>query len=335
MKKTIYDIANELGLATSTVSKALNNYRGVSEKTKQRVLDYTRKVKYYPNANASKLKLSRSYTIGIIFSEALNIGLEHNFFSSIIQSFKSYVESNGYEIVFVINNLGNKNMSYVDFCQQKDVEGVIIITSIPSDPHVLELVKSDIPCVTTDLHLEKSTTVISDNKDGIKQAVDFFIESGSKKIGHVAGPLVTLSARERLDAFKEIMSEIDSSYNDENIYYTDHYSFEYGYSAGNEYLLSKDRPDSIICASDEIAFGFIRCMQEHDVKVPEDVQVIGFDDIPFSKYYLPSLSTIKQDTKILGSTAAKHLLDLIESKSSKEENTVIVPVELVIRNSTK
>ena len=178
MKKTIYDVATELGLAPSTVSKAINGAKGVSDKTRKKVLKYVEEIRFFPNTNASKLKTKKSYTIGVIFSEAMGIGLEHNFFSSIIQSFKEYVQEKGYEITFVINNLGNKYMSYIEYCQQKNIEGVFIVTSLPDDTHVEELILSNVHCVSTDIYREGLYTVISDNYDGSVQAVEYFINKG-------------------------------------------------------------------------------------------------------------------------------------------------------------
>lgn len=115
MKKTIYDIAKELKVAPSTVSKALNNSTGISEKTRKKIQAYADQVRYYPNANASKLKTKKTYSIGVIYSDVSNVGLEHSFFSSILQSFKSFVECEGYEITFVITNLANRKISYLDY----------------------------------------------------------------------------------------------------------------------------------------------------------------------------------------------------------------------------
>ncbi len=332
--RTIYDIAKELKVAPSTVSKALNGGSGVSEKMRKRIVEYAKEVRYFPNSIAAKLKAKKSYSIGIIYSEELNVGLEHNFFSSIIQNFKNYVESKGYEITFVINNLGNQEMSYLEFCIKKSLEGVFIVSCNLKDKYLEELINSHIHCVTTDLYQDSICTVISDNIDGSKQAVDYFVSKGHKRIAHITGPIDSLSGIERIEGFIKAMRDNNLSVEDEFIIESKSFSFEEGYAAAKKFLEKDNFPNAAFCASDLIAMGFIKCLRDNGLNVPSDVSVIGFDDISFSKYFEPSLSTLKQDKAALGEIAAKKLLDLIDENSEDNTRITKVPVEFVKRDST-
>lgn len=334
MKPTIYDLAKELKLAPSTVSKALRNKPGISKKTRQKVLDYAKEVRYFPNEFASKLKTKSTYTIGVVYSDDLDIGLEHSFFSSILQSFKTYVEKRGYEITFVINNLGQTEMNYVDFCNHKGIEGVFILSVSQGNPDVQELLDSNIYCVATDHYFEKAATIISDNYQGARKATNYLI-TDDNKVGIISGPLTSISSVERLEGFKDAMEQNNKELDEEFIIEAKHYDFDNGYWAGRVFLEKENRPNSVFVAADLIAMGFIRCLQENGVRVPEDVEVISFDDIPFAHLFTPSLTTIKQDKEMIGKIAAIRLLDMIEHNEHRNYVKELVPIDLIIRDSTR
>ncbi len=335
MGKTIYDIAKELNVAPSTVSKALNGKSGISDKTREKILKYAEEVRYYANYNASKLKMKKSFSIGVVYSEDLDIGLEHFFFSSILQNFKTYVECEGYEITFVITNLGNRKMTYLDFCRQKNVEGVLILTSYENDPYLEELVESDIYCVTTDLYHENLYTVISDNIKGSHLAVEHLYQNGHRKIGHVSEQTLSLAASERMTGFKDSMQKFGLNINEDYIFHTKAYAFEDGYEVGKAFLALKEYPTAMFVVADIVALGFIRALKDGGLKVPEDVSVIGFDDIPFASHFDPPLTTISQDAKTIGQTAGKVLLKQIQNKAENWSGIYKVPVTLKERNSVK
>ncbi len=335
MKKTIYEVASELNVAPSTISKALNGSPGVSDKLRKKILDYAKEVNYFANPIASNLKSKKSYSIGIVFTEHLKIGLQHQFFSSIIQHFKDYVESKGYEITFVITNLGNAKTSYLEFCTQKKIEGVFIVTSSENDNNIKELVNSNIKCVTTDNVGDKLHTIISDNHKGAKLAVDYFHSIGIKRIAHIKGPNYSIAAKERELGFCQTQESHGIKVEDELLIEVAQFSFEHGYQAGREFLKLDNYPEAAFVCSDIIAMGFIRCLNESGVRVPEDVKVIGFDDIEFSRLFTPSLTTIRQNVENIGKTAARKLLTLIQNKDENIQEVERIPVELVLRDSTK
>ncbi|QMS84439.1 LacI family DNA-binding transcriptional regulator [Candidatus Xianfuyuplasma coldseepsis] len=309
---TIYDIAKALGVAPSTVSKALNGGSGVSEKTRNKIIRYANKVRYIPNANASRLKTKRSYSIGIIYSENLNIGLEHHFFSSVIQAFKDYVETKGYEITFVIRNLGNTEMTFLEFCKHKQLDGVFIVVAEHSDKDLQELIDSDIPCVTTDLVEDNIFTVMTDNEYGAKRAVLEFFNNGHRQIAHITGSLNSYAGSERLVGYRKGMNEVGLEDSDDLIFVTEGFTFEDGYVAAGNVLAMDEIPTAVFAAGDDLAFGAIKRFHENGYRVPQDIAVIGFDDGPFAKYFDPPLSTLHQDRLAIGVGAAKYLIQQIE-----------------------
>ena len=142
---TIYDIAKRAGCASSTVSKALNNSNQVSKKRKEEILALAKEMGYVPNSNARLLKTKNSWSIGILFSEDLNIGLEHHFFSGVLQEFKTYVEALGYEVTFVSKKVGAQSLTYLEWCKYKNIDGVLILTVDVDDVNLKELTESGHP----------------------------------------------------------------------------------------------------------------------------------------------------------------------------------------------
>ncbi|TNF08673.1 MAG: LacI family transcriptional regulator, partial [Bacillota bacterium] len=203
-KRTIYTIANDLGLAPSTVSKIINQKGSIHPDTKRRVLDYIKEVGYVPTSSARRLKSKRSYTVGVVFTEEADVGLEHSFFSSILQHFKKYLESHGYELSFIVKKLGEHEMSYLEWCYNKQVDGVYIVVGNYEDQGLIDLIDSEIPCVSTDMILPGLTSVVGDNDLGMKMILNYIKETLKKQtVGLIAGPQTSKAFVERKFAFKK------------------------------------------------------------------------------------------------------------------------------------
>jgi len=326
-----------LELSPGTISKVLNNTGNVSDKTREKVLSHVKKVGYVPASSARMLKSKRTYTIGIIFTEESNVGLEHSFFSSILQHFKSYVEKEGYELSFIVKKLGKHEMSYYQWCVNKRVDGVYIVVGNYNDMGLYELVQSGIPCVSTDMFLPGLHTVVSDDDMGIHIALEYIVGKLKKtKIAMICGPLTSKAFNERLSSFKKYMGAYGLPTYPESFAYAESFGFTSGYNAATS-LLNKviERPEVLLVASDDLALGVLKALRDRGIRVPEDIQVIGFDDIAYAKHFTPALTTIVQDRKLLGETAARELISMIESPHAKFAEVLRLPVELVERESTK
>ncbi len=336
MRKNIYDVARDMNLSPGTISKILHNKGNVSAKTRERVLNYVKEIGFVADSSARILKAKRSSTLGIVFSDIAHFGLEHPFFSSVLQHFKNYVERFGYEIVFIVNRIGDQELSYLKWCKVKKVDGVLIVTGNINKPNIIELVNSDIPAVSTDIVMEHLYTVMSDDYMGVKLGVNYGIKLGFKRFGCITGPLTSRAYYERLAAFQDALEKNGISF-DENLFSeADSYGFTGGYNATKNLLAkSKEIPEFIFAFSDELAFGVIRQLEESGYRVPEDISVIGFDDLYFAKRFTPALTTIQQNKEMIGEIAAKRLLELIDSQEKEELKVERIPVSLVVRDSTK
>lgn len=332
-KKNIYTIAKELHLSPSTISKVLNRTGSVSEKTRERVLNYIAEVGYVPASSARKLKSKKSYTLGVVFTEESNIGLEHSFFSSILQHFKTYSEQKGYELSFIVTKLGEHQMSYYEWCLNKRVDGVYVVVGNYQDKGLYELVGKGIPCVSTDMILPGIHTVISDNKQGISLILEYIKHHIKKQnIALIAGPQSSKAFIERVEHFQTIGQAL--GFDVSQVVYTESFGFTSGYQAMEKVIKAK-RPEVVLVNSDDLALGALKCLSDHGIHVPNDIQIIGFDDIAFARHFSPPLTTIRQDRKLLGETAAALLIELIEHPDKVIPEITRCPVELVVRQTTK
>ncbi len=335
-KKTIYTIANHLGLAPSTVSKIINQKGHIHPDTRKRVLDYIQKIGYVPTSSARRLKAKKSYTVGIVFTEEANVGLEHSFFSSILQHFKNDVEKEGYELSFIVKKIGKHQMSYLEWCKNKQIDGVYIVVGNYEDQALIELIHSGIPCVSTDMELEGLTSVIGDNELGIQLTLDYIKHQlKKKKVQLIAGPQSSKAFQIRKLKFESYTKEIGLIYDPLHVIVAESFGFTSGYQACEQLIKKNALPEVLCVSSDDLALGALKALKDYGISVPRDIQVIGYDDIAFAKHFTPALTTIKQDRKVLGETAAKVLIQHMEHPNKYPFKQIKIPVELIVRETTQ
>ncbi|GEN56348.1 HTH-type transcriptional repressor PurR [Halolactibacillus alkaliphilus] len=332
MAVTIYDIAKATGFSITTVSKVLNNYPDVGQKTREKILKTVDEMGYFPSSYARTLTTKKSYTLGVIYMESLGIGLKHSFFSGIIQSFKQVVELEGYDLLFIANKIGDEKKSYLDHFKYRGVDGVVVFSSENDDEELDKVIDADLPSVIIDLDSSNTNVVHSDNYQGTELALQYLTDLGHKKIAHIAGHQNTFSGIERMKGFLKAMKRLDLTIPPSYIVNGGFFSIEGGREAMQQLLVLNERPTAVFASSDTMALGAIQVIQEAGLRVPEDISVIGYDNVDWSEYITPRLTTIRQDVDKIGADAAKILLNSINGKTKKYVKEVI-PVTLVKRDS--
>lgn len=331
---TIRDIARELGVSITTVSRALNNYPDIKEDTRQRVVEHARRVGYRPSAAARTLVTNRSYLIGVFFRDHLNSGFMHPFFPEVLQGFKEAVGAKGYDLVFFANSEpGTDNMGYLRRCRERQVDGVVLMGLPRNDTGLLELVNSGFPLMLVDLDVMGPRTgyVCSDNKAGARQAMERLLSLGHRRIAHVSGHMDSLAGRDRFLGYKESLTEHGVPY-DSSLVVDGDYTQEGGYAATERLLDLRERPTAIFASGDMMAIGAIHAARNHGLRVPKDLSVIGFDDLDVCTVIRPPLTTIRQDRKAMGAAAADALTSMLE-QPSVPPRVVTLPTTLVVRKS--
>lgn len=333
---TIKDVALKSGFSVTTVSKALNDYPDISASTKKMILNLCDEMGYIPNLSARSLVTQKSYTIGIIFEESTGIGLQHPLFSKILEAFKSVVESNGYDILFLSKNMGKSNGSYLQHARRKQAEAILVLCADFEAEEMKKLYKSDIPVIVIDYGYEELCNVTSNNLQGLDKAVKYFKSLGHKKIGQIYGGQYLYIGRQRKLFFEQSMKKHELEIVEEYMTSGEFFSKEDGYNGMKTLLKLEDPPTAIFCASDMIAIGAMQAIHETGLKVPDDISIIGFDGIDIGQLITPRLTTIRQDSNKMGRIAANHILQMINEKNPRKfTTTVTVDTYLITGDSTK
>lgn len=333
---TIKDVSKRSGFSITTVSKALNNYSDISDKTKQKILDLVEEMGYVPNLSARSLVSKKSYTIGIIFEEVTGVGLQHPLFSKILESFKSKVEASGYDIMFLSKSIGNEKGSYLEHSKRKQVEAILVLCGEYNSKEMLDLYKSTIPTVVIDFNLANVCNITSNNKQGVDQAVKYLHDLGHKFVGNIHGGLYLEIGRQRKDYFEASLANYGLEYYEEFMESGNFFSKENGYDAMTNILKKEKQPTAIFCASDMLAIGAMQAIRESGKKVPEDYSIIGFDGIDLGQVLSPRLTTIRQDTNKMGKIAANQILQMINDKNHRRtRETFTVDTQLITGETTR
>lgn len=317
------DIAAKCGVSVATVSKALNGYTDVSAEKRAEIERTANEMGYLPNSSARALKTKRTYNLGILFADKARSGLTHDYFASIMDSFKVTAEEQGYDITFTNCNLTGRSMNYYEHCRYRGLDGVVVACIDFYTPEAQELIRSDLPVVTIDHVFDGRIAVVSDNVKGMKDLVTYVCSQGHTKIAYIHG-LDSSTTRARLSSFYRTLEGFGIDIPDDYVREAAYRDSEATERITNELLDLPEPPTCILYPDDFAAIGGINAIRERGMKIPEDISIAGYDGITIARVLEPKLTTIHQDTKTIGKRAAEQLIHLIEQpKTTLIENTVV------------
>jgi LacI family transcriptional regulator len=325
-------------VSVATVSRVLNDYPDVSEATRARVLSAIEEMDWTPDRAARLLATGRSHTVGVILETgAGHPDLQHPFFQEVLGGLKRIVGDEGFDLLLFgatrTRTVGS-GASYLTRAKHHRVEGVVIMGVDRNDPQVEALTRSGIPCMAIDQDFVGGRTgyVSSDNVAGAALAVRHLHGLGHRRIGLIGGPTDTRPGVDRLLGYRRELSRLGLENRPGWVVEGDFYP-DSGYRAMRELLSVPDRPTGVLAASDLMAAGALQALEEAGIRVPDEVSVLGFDDIPLAGLLRPALSTVHQDGEALGRAAGEALLQMV-AEPSRGAPTITVPVELVVRGSS-
>lgn len=333
LKVKIKDIAKETGYSITTVSKAFNGYKDVSEEAKKTILEAARRMGYMPNAHARSLAMNRSYTIGVIFDEQLGYGIRHPFFGAVIEYFKEEVEKAGYDLLFISKSIHQTNVhSYLDHCRQRGVDGVFLPNAEFETEEIKELLLSDIPKVSVETSSGRTNAVNSNDFEGMQEIVNYLIGLGHRRIAHICSNMDEFAGIERKKGYEAALRDHKLEIRDDYIVRGHLYSYESGYECMEQLLSLEDLPTAVAVTGDMMALGAIKAIQDKGLRCPEDISVTGYDNLDILKYMTPGLTTVGQNTQLIGRKAAELLLNQIKDPllPCKE---IIINTRLFVRES--
>ena len=313
---SLKDISQECGVSIATVSKALNDKDDISEKTKLRVLESARRMGYLPNLAAKTLKTRRTYNLGVLFVDEAMSGLTHDYFSYVLDSFKRTAEQKGFDITFINCCKKRKNrMTYLEDSRYRGFEGVVIACIDFDDPDVKDLVESGIPVVTIDHAFENHISVVSDNRNGMKDLLEYIYRKGHRRIAYIHGADSSVT-KNRISSFFETAEKLGLNLPDSYIQEAPYRDTETAYEKTEILLALSNPPTCILYPDDFAALGGMRAIRHAGLKIPDDISIAGYDGTRTIEYMEPQLTTLKQDTVRIGQTAAEQLIGLIEGTRS-------------------
>jgi DNA-binding LacI/PurR family transcriptional regulator len=327
---TIKDVAKEAGVAISTVSNVLNNVDIVSDEKKQKVLAAVEKLKYVPNMNAKFLKSNKKNTIGLFLPS-----IQGDFYRMLIQAVHLQCKLKGYLLNIYISNENTSDEIY-SMIISSGVEGAIVLNERLHNEYVNRIALTGMPIVFIDREYagENMSSVIINNTEGAILAMEYLIKQGHRRIGYIHG-IYNFDDEARYQAYVNTMTKYNLTV-DENIVLRGYFEEAVAYSEMRVLLLKGiEIPDAFFCANDEMAWGCIRALTEGGYKVPEDVCVMGFDDIILSSYYTPALTTIHSPVTELGNVSATELFRLMDTENKHKGRITKLSPNLVIRDTCK
>lgn len=333
---SIKDVAKKCGVSVATVSKALNNCSDISDKTKARVREIADELGYFPNSQAKALKTSRTNTIGIIYADRLGSGLRHNYFSSVIESFKVTAERNGFDLVFIGSSMvGGQNLTFYEHCRYRNVDGVLLACVDFYDADVVALMHSDLPSVSVDFYSKYVYSVYSDNRQGIRDIIEFLYDKGHRKIAYIYGDTSQVTTV-RLDTYKETMKQLGVPVEFDYVRQGRYNDIQLAKKLTQEMLSLYEPPTCIIMPDDVAAYGAFVAAQSMGLKIPDDISIVGYDGIQIGQITEPSLTTVYQNTELLGKCAAELLIKRINgSEIPDNQKQTVVETRLLAGQTVK
>lgn len=335
---TLKQIAENLGISVTTVSKALKNYTDVSKKTKALVKEEAKKLHYKPNVFAVNLRTKESKTVGLIIPEIV-----HHFFSSVINGIIEEAERKGYLVIILQSNESYKlEKKQVDLLISKRVDGIMI--SLANDTvdtsHLIEAKDHDIPLVMFDKisKLVKCSKIIINDRQAAYDATKLLIDSGCKKIAHFRGALLPQNSIDRFLGYKRALEDHGIKYDSSLVYMCERVDYEDGRRAAEQLLADGKEVDGIFAITDMAAVGAMTVFKERGIKVPDDISVMGFSNWFLSQAISPALSTIDQPGYEMGRRTFKLLRKEMKAKKAGvpfEPQTKVLATSVIKRDSTK
>jgi DNA-binding LacI/PurR family transcriptional regulator len=320
----------------------LNGHSGVSAEVRERVLALANELDYTPNAAARTLVLQHSRLLAVVIRTGDHREFQHPFYQVILDGIKRKAIEFGYDILILSHEgieYGDDSTFFVTRARRHQVEGAILMGI--RDPDLESFTKFKIPAMTIDFEPPKKVEglygeVRSDNVAGAEMAVTHLHSLGRRRIAHIAGLLHTSAGVGRLDGYRIALEHLDLPYRDEYVaeanYRYDHGSYRAGCAAMQKPLALPEPPDAVFAASDMSALGAMRALRELGRHVPDDVAIVGYDDILFASISSPTLTTVRQDKDRIGESACAALIELIEGRATTLP-PIVYPVELIVRES--
>lgn len=334
-KPTMHEVAAEAKTSVASVSRVINGKSGVSPDLEKRVNDAMKKLHYHPSSLARSLKIRQTMLVGIVVPL-----LEHPAYGRMASGIEKSLFDAGYRGL-ICNSEENEDResAYIEILLRQRVDGIILNSSTRNPNYITELQKNNIPIVLFDrsIHGVNCHQVFSDNLRGGYMGVQYLAELGHTRIGIAGSPLYSDEYPEpiahRLQGARDALKDYGADSEPDLVQIGDTQIFEMGYLAGKKLLSMGNPPTAIFALTDATAVGLMHAATEMGVSIPNELSIVGFDDLPIASYTVPPLTTIAQPLIKMGQTAAELLIQTLRNPDHESVNAVL-PTKLIVRAST-
>lgn len=334
MPPTLEQVAKLAGVSRSTVSRVINNHPNVRPEIRERVLQVIKEIGYQPHAAARSLVTRRTQIIGVIIPEAVTKIFTDPFFPLFLRGATEICNARQYHLMLsLFTGLIDRQELYRRVLRSGYLDGVIVASASLNDPIIPNLLSDKIPFVSVGRYPDERVNYVDvDNVGGARMAVEHLIRLGHRRIATITGPLDMVASQDRLNGYRQAL-EANGIPVDESLIVEGDFTEGSG-MLGMQRLLPAS-PTAVFVASDMMAIGALRTLRQIGLRVPDDVAIVSFDDIPLASSIEPPLTTVRQPIERLGAIAAELLLSLLErpSRERMPVQRIVLPTELVIRAS--
>ena len=331
---TLEEIARLAGVSRSTVSRVVNDHPNVREQVRERVWEVIRETDYQPHAAARSLVTRRTHIVGTIIPEAVTTLFTDPFFAYLLSGITQTCNAQRYHLMLsLFNHPAGPEEMYRRVVRSGHLDGVVVASTRVDDPLIARLLEDRIPFVMVGRHPDERVNYVNfDNVAAARMAVEHLVRLGHHRIATITGPLNMSSGEDRLEGYRQALLAHRLPVDEDLIVEGDF--TEASSMAATRHLLSRS-VTAIFAASDIMAVGALKVVREAGLRIPEDVALVGFDDVPIATALQPALTTVRQPIEQMGSMAADLLLDLLENPpdGGAPAHKIILPAKLVVRDS--
>jgi LacI family transcriptional regulator len=329
---TIQDVAKKAGVAPITVSRVINNSGYVSDATRQRVETAVLELGYVPSGPARSLRLKRTNSIALVLTDITN-----PFFTTVARGVEDAASAAGYTVTYCNTDEDeSKELKNISLLLQQQVDGILLVPALSKADTVNFIHGHKVPVVVLDRHIPGTSADIvrCDSVEGAFKLVSYLLELGHRQIAILTGPEGASTADDRLKGYKQAMFEYGLNVAEDCII-RGTFTQESGFDMATRVLRLNPRPSAIFAANNFIAIGAMKALQELELSVPEDISLVGFDDLPESLVMFPFLTVAAQPAYLMAQEATNLLLDRVNGEGPEEQQELVLPTELIIRHSAE
>lgn len=317
---TLKDVAKHAGVSITTASYVLNDTGNIADETRKRVFAAAEELNYHPNAFARNLKKRKTHTIGVFISRFGGL-----FYEEVLEGIHSVILQTDYELLVCPETRSPRRMLL-----HRQVDGAIVFDSKIPNESILKLASEHFPIVVLDRFLETDSvlSLLMDNAQGVRQAFHHLYAQGMRNLAFVSGAPDSIDNAERMATFIDEAAQHQLSVTS----YQGNFTEQSGYDVAQSIIHMNTLPHAVFCSNDQMALGFLRAMSDHGLRAPHDVAVIGFDDIPLTRYMTPSVSTIGTSRVEWGAMATQRLIDFLDNDVPFQNQRI--PTHFIARQSS-